>query len=57
MVLLLLPDKTQRERERERGWEGGTRATKGVLYKKEGCYTQKDKVLGLGGSERECLGF
>lgn len=55
MVLLLLPDKTQRERERD--WEGGKRATEGVLYKEEGCYTQKDKVLGLGGSGRECLGF
>lgn len=46
MVLSLLPDRTT---ERDRGREGGKRVTEGVLYKKEGCSTQKHKVLGLHG--------
>lgn len=50
MVLSLLPDRsTEREREGQAGREGGERVTEGVPYKKEGCSTQKHKVLGLEG--------
>lgn len=54
MVLSLLPD---RSTEREAG-RGGWRVTEGVLYKKEGCSTQKHKIWGLDGPGRsECLVF